>query len=141
MKFLYILLTFLTFSIFSSCSNEDEPTTDRYGSNRDWTYSGEQVKFYIDGMEQSQVEEITVVSKQLDIEGENPAFPWYATTLKVKGLLSKNKIFEIEVLADVERFEGTTTLNGVEYNVTGIYTGSPFDYYKDMGIIVNLNKK
>lgn len=126
---------------FSACSSLDEPATDRYGSNRDWPYSGEQVKFYIDGTEQPQVKEVTVVSRQLDTEGENPPFPWYATTLKVSGLLPKNKIFEIEVLADVERFEGTTNLEGVEYNVTGIYTGSPFDYYKDMGIVINLNKK
>lgn len=141
MRFLYSIVTIITLSILSSCSNEYEPTTERYGSNRDWTYSKDQVKVYIDDVEQTQVKEITVVSRQLDTEGENPPFPWYETTFKVKGLVSKNKIFEIKAFADVERFEGTTTIKGVEYNVTGVYTGSPFAYYKNMGIVINLNKK
>lgn len=141
MKEKLICLSILIMLFFSSCSNHDEPSPSNEGSPRDWTYLNDQIKFYIDDVEQTSVSEITVRSLQLKTEGENPPFPWYSTTLKVKGLLPKNKIFEIEILADVERFEGTTSVNGIEYDVTGEYTGSPFEHYKDMGIIVNLNKK
>lgn len=137
---LYFLFVSIIISL-SSCDKEDVPSPDNEGSPRDWTYLNNQIKFYIDEVEQTSISEIKVRSLQLKASNNDSSFPWYATTLKVKGLLSKNKIFEIEVLADVERFEGTTTLEGVEYNVTGVYTGSPFDHYKDMGIVVNLYKK
>lgn len=139
-KVLYFLAITI-FTVLASCSKDEEVTLDRYGSNRDWPYDSSQIEFYIDGVEQPQVTEITVLSKQLHPEGDNPPFPWYETTLKVKGLLRKNKIFNIVVLSDVERFEGTTTLNGIEYDVTGVYTGNPFHHHTEMGIIVNLNKK
>ena len=124
-----------------SCSNQDEPSPDNEGSPRDWTYGKEQVQFYIDNLEQTSVSEITVRSLQLEGSGDNKVFPWYDATLKVKGLLPKNKVFNIQVMADVERFEGSTVYDGVEYNVTGEYTGNPFEHYKDMGIIVYLVKK
>lgn len=139
------LLMMLIFSalvlVLSSCSEDDEPTDGVYGSNRDWTYTGEQVKFYIEGVEQSQVKEITVTSRHLPTEGENPPFPWYASTLKVKGLAPKGKITEINVDADVERFEGQTEVAGIQYSVSGEFTGSPFEHHSKMGIIVYLEKK
>ncbi len=141
MKFLYTLFALLALSVISSCSNEDEPSYGHYGSNRDWTYNAEQIQFYIDGKVQNQINEITVVSKQLDTEGENPPFPWYDTTLKVNGLVSKDKIIEINVKADIEHFEGQTEVAGIQYSVSGEFTGSPFEHHSKMGIIVYLEKK
>ncbi len=141
MKYLFYFLFVSILISLSSCNKEDEPSPDNEGSPRDWTYLNDQIKFYIDNVEQVSISEITVRSLQLKASNDDFSFPWYSTTLKVKGLLPKDKILEIEVLADVERFEGTTSINGIDYDVTGEYTGSPFEHYKDMGIIVNLNKK
>ncbi|MBD5307499.1 MAG: hypothetical protein HDS14_07740 [Bacteroides sp.] len=141
MKRTFVYLTTLLMISFSSCSNQDEPSPVNEGSPRDWSYGKEQVQFYIDNVEQTSVSEITVRSLQLEGSGDNDVFPWYDATLKVKGLLPKNKVFNIQVLADVERFEGSTVYDGVEYNVTGEYTGNPFEHYKDMGIIIYLVKK
>lgn len=136
-------VTYLSLSVMmllTACSNTDEPTVSGYGSPRDWTYGNDQIHFYINGVEQTSVSEITVSSTQHTNVLNNDVFPWYDTTLKVKGLLSKNKIFNIQVDADIERFEGTTVYDGVEYNVTGEYTGDPFEHYSKMGIIVYLIK-
>lgn len=127
--------------ILSACGNQDEPSPTNEGSPRDWPYEKNQVEFYINGVEQNSISEITVRSLQLEDCGDNDAFPWYDVTLKVKGLLKKNKVFNIQVKADIDKFEGTTVYKGIEYNVTGIYTGNPFYHYKDMGIKVYLEEK
>lgn len=127
--------------VLSACSNQDEPSLTNEGSLRDWAYGQDQVEFYINGVEQTSVYDITVRSLQLKGCGGIETFPWYDVTLKVKGLLPKKKVFNIQLLADVDRFEGSTIYNGIEYNVTGIYTGNPFEHYKDMGIKVYLEEK
>lgn len=141
MKEKIFCFTMLVMLVLSSCSNNDEPSPSNEGSPRDWAFGKDQVEFYINGVEQTSVTEITVRSLQLEGCGDNDAFPWYDVTLKVKGLLPKNKVFNIQVGADIDRFEGTTIYNGIEYNVTGIYTGNPFEHYKDMGIKVYLEEK
>ncbi len=141
MKEKIFCFTMLLMLVLTACSNNDEPSPINEGSPRDWSFGKDQVEFYVNGVEQSSVTEITVRSLQLEGCGDNAAFPWYDVTLKVKGLLPKNKVFNIQVDADIDRFEGTTIYNGIEYNVTGIYIGSPFEHYKDMGIKVYLEEK
>lgn len=140
MKYISIILSIFILLVISSCSNEVEPPTNHYGSNRDKTYNADEVKFYIDGELQTQVQSIMTYSKQLDTEGSNPPFPWYYTTLNVKGLTKKGKIFKIYVYSDVDRFEGETEIKGVKYAVTGEFTGNPFEYFSRWEIIVHLNK-
>ena len=41
----------------------------------------------------------------------------------------------------MERFEGITVLEGTEYDVTGEFTGDPFEHYTKMGIVVYLTEK
>ncbi len=139
MKDKLVYLASMLILLMSSCSIQGEPSPTNEGSPRDWVYGKDQVKFYINDIEQTLVTGITVRSLQLPNFG-NSNFPWYDTTLKVKGLLPKGKLFNIEVKADVERFEGSTVYQGIEYDVTGVYTGSPFEHYKDMGIIVYLKE-
>ncbi len=141
MKGKLICFSLLMMLLLSTCGNQDEPSPANEGSPRDWPYEKNQVEFYINGVEQNSISEITVRSLQLKDCGDNEAFPWYDVTLKVKGLLKKNKVFNIQVKADIDRFEGTTVYKGIEYNVTGIYTGNPFYHYKDMGIKVYLEEK
>ncbi len=134
------LVTLVVMMVMTACSS-DEPSTGLQGSPRVWASTGEQVEFYINGVRKTSVSEITVSSLQLGAL-EPDEFPWYDMTLKVKGLLSKkNKVFEIKVQADVERFEGSTVYDGVDYDVTGVFTGDPFEHYSKMGIIVSLNEK
>ncbi len=141
MKQKLIYLSMLLMLIMSACGDKDEPVVGTSGSPRDWTYEKSQIEFYIDGVEQTSVSEITVSSLQLAPGTAINVFPLYLTTLKVKGLLPKNKIFTIKVDADVMRFEGTTVYNEETYTVTGEFTGSPFEHYKNMGIKVYLQKQ
>ncbi|MBD5263349.1 MAG: hypothetical protein HDS39_04680 [Bacteroides sp.] len=137
-RFIYIFLSIIPLTLLS-CTNNDEPSYKREGSPRDWTYGKDQVKFFINNIEQSSVSQITVSSIQL--EPTIDSFPLYEQTLEVKGLLANHKTLNIKVEADIDRFEGTTVYNNIEYNVTGNYTGSPFEHYKYQGIIVYLEEK
>lgn len=141
MKKAILYLTSLLMLLVSACGDNDEPSNGNTGSPRDWTYGKQQIQFYINDVEQTSVSEITVSSLQLEGSGDKDVFPWYDATLKVKGLPKKNKVINIHVVADIDRFEGTTIYEGKEYNVTGVYTGNPFDHYTKMGIIVYLNEK
>ncbi|MBD5356034.1 MAG: hypothetical protein HDR88_03375 [Bacteroides sp.] len=139
-KLFYLATLFML--LLSACGDNDEPSSLKNGSPRDWSYTNSQVKFYINNVEQTSVSEITVSSTQLTDFGDASIFPWYDTTLRVKGLFSnKKKIFNINVKADVERFEGITVLEGTEYDVTGEFTGDPFEHYTKMGIVVYLTEK
>lgn len=139
MRYIYIVFVSILVALCSCDKNDDLTSIVNTGSPRDWTFTDDQVEVYIDGQKVTTVSEITVSSIQLDKNTDT--FPYYSTTLKIKGLVSKKKVTNIEVLADVERFEGTTELNGLTYNVHGVFTGSPFDHYTNMGIIVYLEKQ
>lgn len=135
MKKLFLIL--FTGLLFFSCSHEeDEFPTGTSGSLRDWRYSADQVRFYIDGVQQTSVSEIEVRSSRR--EDSTNEFPMYNTTLKITGLPKKGKVFYITVVSSLETFEGKTLYQGVEYNVTGEFTGDPFEHYSKQGIIVNL---
>ncbi len=137
MKEKILYFTMLLMLVLTGCSHNEEPPYVT-GSPRDWTYEKEQIKFFINNVEQS-VSKITV--RSIGLNAPVDQFPWYVQTLSIVGLLKGNKVFKIQVEADVDRFEGTTIYNNKEYNVTGIYTGSPFEHYKDMGIIIYLEEK
>ncbi|MDE5849475.1 MAG: hypothetical protein K2H38_04990 [Muribaculaceae bacterium] len=134
----FFILSIIALAL-SSCTNDDEPSYIWEGSPRDWTYTKEQISFFVDNVEQPSVSEITVRSIILDATSDE--FPLYEQTLSVKGLLPNHKIFDIKVDADIDRFEGSTNYNNIEYNVAGFYTGNPFEHYKDMRIKVYLEKK
>lgn len=138
---LYILFALLSL-LCSSCTNEDEPSPANEGSPRDWTYSGDNVKVYIDNNPQTTVSELRVLSLQLTSGEESIYNPLYDTTLKIKGLLKKDTVTDISVISTLDDFEGITNINGVEYNVSGEYVGNPFEtHYSDLGIVVYLNSK
>ena len=141
-NFILTLFSLLILLFVAACSSDEPSNPDEihYGSPRDWTYSGQQVHFYINDVEQTSVSEITVSSIQYPSNILNQVFPFYDSTLKVKGLEGKNKVTSIQVKADTDRFEGTTTLDGVNYSVTGEFTGNPFEHHDTFGIIVRLDK-
>ena len=137
------LLLMMVVGLMCAC-DKDEPThpESSYVSPRDWTYGKNQIEFYINGIEQSSVSEITVKTYDFESGYLTPdVFPWYYQTLYVKGLTGKNKIFTIDIRSDVERFEGETVYDGTEYDVTGEFTGDPFEHYSKMGVIVRLTSK
>lgn len=142
MKNLIYILFILIIPFCVSCTNEDEPSPANEGSPRDWTYSGDNVKVYIDNNLQVTVSELSVHSIQLTSGEEAIYNPLYDSTLKIKGLLKKDKITNISVMSTLDDFEGITNINGVEYNVSGKYIGNPFEtHYSDLGIVVYLNSK
>ncbi len=142
MKNLFYILFMLVASFCSSCTNEEEPSLANEGSPRDWTYKGDNVKVYIDNNLQNTVSELRVHSLQLTSGEEAINNPIYDTTLKIKGLLKRDKITDISVISTLDDFEGITNINGVEYDVSGEYIGNPFEtHYSDLGIIVHLNSK
>ena len=128
--------------VLVACGKDEPSVGGQHGSPRDWTYTN--VDFQIDGVKITSVSEITCDSRQIvyDPVPEDPYFPWYAMTLKVKGLEKKNKVTNIYVDADVDRFEGEVTLSGVDYDVTGYWIGNPFsDLPENTVIVVNLTSR
>lgn len=139
---LLFLFSVMMVSICVSCSNEEEPSPSNEGSPRDWTYIGDNVKVYINGEIQTRVKELRVRSIQLSSGEESISNPIYDTTLIIKGLSNSNKTTNIQVIATLDNFSGTTTIDGHDYNVSGEYIGNPFEtHYSKLCIIVRLESK
>ena len=109
---LLFLFSVMMVSICVSCSNEEEPSPSNEGSPRDWTYTGDNVKVYINGEIQTRVKELRVRSIQLSSGEESISNPIYDTTLIIKGLSNSNKTTNIQVIATLDNFSGTTTIDG-----------------------------
>ena len=81
---LLFLFSVMMVSICVSCSNEEEPSPSNEGSPRDWTYTGDNVKVYINGEIQTRVKELRVRSIQLSSGEESISNPIYDTTRIIK---------------------------------------------------------
>lgn len=136
-----LLLTLLMIVICTSCSNDDIPhSKTNAGSLRDCTYSGDYLHVYIDGVLCSSVTEAKVDSDPIydDQEQVTDTFNSY---LIIKGLEKKNKKTVLEVVSDFDTFYGSATINGIDYVVSGEFTGSVYVPYWEYGIIINLYSK
>ncbi|MDE6121534.1 MAG: hypothetical protein K2F63_07060, partial [Muribaculaceae bacterium] len=116
------------------CSN-DEPDYGSEGGPRDWRYPADRSAVYIDGVEQTQVSEVWVRSSLVSNEDNNPR---YYSELIITGLEKKNKTISVYVDSDLDTFSGHTRFGGHVYDVTGEFTGNPFEHYTNMGIIIRL---
>lgn len=137
-----LIVLFIGILGLNSCEKIDFSDYRTEGSNRDWTYSKDQVSIYIDGVKQTSVSELTVVSYHTSNEWMKEHEPYlFETKFKIKGLLKKNKTTVIEVIANLDSFIGTTVINNIKYNITGEYTGDCFDHYSKFGVIIYLEKQ
>ena len=138
--YIFALLMMLT---LGACSNNDEPiyANSGMGSNRDWTYYPEQISVYIDGILQTQVQEITPLSYQMTAKDKEANYPYYYNTVfKIKGLVKKNKVTEITTKANIDDFEGFAIIKGIEYKVSGHFTGNPFHLPEEMGVEIHIDQ-
>lgn len=144
------LLTILSvLSIFvCSCSKDDEPVGQRYPSHRDGIYSGSQLLVTLDGNPVTGVSMVKLESEILDVnqspdkepdEIVPPINPTYTTKVTITGFPKAGKTSTFETVSDLLGFEGYTSIDGVEYQYVGEFTGDPLDHHDRQGLIINFS--
>lgn len=145
MKKLFLILTILGF-IFCSCSKDDEPVGERYPSHRDGIYSGSQLLVTLDGNPLISVTSVKLESQILDVnqspdkepdEIVPPINPTYTTKVTITGFPKSGKTSTFETISDLVGFEGSTSIDGVEYQYVGEFTGDPLANQNNQGLILN----
>ena len=144
------LLTILSvLSIFiCSCSKDDEPVGQRYPSHRDGIYSGTQLLVTLDGNPVTSVTSVKLESQILDVnqspdkepdEIVPPINPTYTTKVTITGFPKSGKTSSFETISDLLGFEGSTFIDGVEYQYVGEFTGDPLAHHDNQGLILNFS--
>ena len=142
------LLTILSvLSIFvCSCSKDDEPVGQRYPSHHDGIYSGSQLLVMLDGNTLTSVTSVKLESQILDVnqnpdkepdEIVPPINPTYTTKVTITGFPKSGKTSTFETISDLLGFEGSTSIDGVEYQYLGEFTGDPLANHDNQGLILN----
>ena len=147
MKKLFLILTILGFLV-CSCSKDDEPVGQRYPSHRDGIYSGSQLLVTLDGNPLSSVISVKLESQILEVnqspdkepdEIVPPINPTYTTKVTVTGFPKSGKTSTFETISDLVGFEGITSIDGVEYQYMGEFTGDPLAHHDNQGLILNFS--
>ena len=145
MKKLLFALTVLSIFV-CACSKDDEPVGQRYPSHRDGIYSGSQLIVNLNGIPVSSVTSVKLESQILDVnqspdkepdEIVPPINPTYTTKVTITGFPKAGKTSTFETVSDLLGFEGSTSIDGVEYRYVGEFTGDPLDHHDNQGLILN----
>ena len=145
MKKLFLILTILGFLV-CSCSKDDEPVGQRYPSHRDGIYSGSQLLVTLDGNPLSSVISVKLESQILEVnqspdkepdEIVPPINPTYTTKVTLTGFPKSGKTSTFETISDLLGFEGSASIDGVEYQYVGEFTGDPLANHDNQGLILN----
>lgn len=135
MKSIYkLLLIFSLFAVFASCNGYDEYSSGHYASVSDGEYSGERLKFTIDGKPQS-VKSVSFESWYVDSEPipsddttllYPPRKTTYAAIVTIKGFPGKKDKVTIHTISDGRNIKGYTTIGSNRYSCIGqFYIISP----------------
>lgn len=136
MKLIYLMLSVV---LLMSCSSEgEEPFV--VSSPRDGNYSATQLTFTLDNKAQTNVSSVILSSKLIDanVDGEYSSNPIYKTTITIVGFPTAKKKSTFVAQTNVASFEGTTTINGVEYRYVGEFTGEPLLRHENQGLILQM---
>ena len=145
MKKLLLILSILSF-IICSCSKDDEPVGQRYPSHRDGVYSGTQLLVTLDGNQLTSVSSVKLESQIFEVnqspdkepdEIVPPINPTYTTKVTITGFPKSGKTSTFETISDLLGFEGSTAIDGVEYQYVGEFTGDPLSNHDNQGLILN----
>ena len=145
MKKLLLILSILSI-IVCSCSKDDEPEDPRQPSHRDGIYSGTQLIVTLDGNLLTSVTKVKLESQILDVNQSPdkdpdqimpPINPTYTTKVTITGFPKSGKTSTFESISDIMGFEGSTSIDGVEYQYVGEFTGDPLDNHDNQGLILN----
>lgn len=140
-------LLFVSFFLIS-CHNEGEPEIQRYPSHRDGIYYGTQLIVNLNGISVSSVTSVTLESQILDVnqspdkesdEIVPPINPTYTTKVTITGFPKSGKTSTFETISDLVGFEGITSIDGVEYQYVGEFTGDPLAHHNNQGLILNFS--
>ena len=133
----------------SACS-DDEPSVPNSPSYRDGVYSGKQLTFTLNGEDMASVTSVTLTSTLLNAnvspdkgpdDFNYPSNPTYTTTVKISGFPKSGKTATFKTVSDLLGFSGTATIQGVEYEYTGEFTGDPLMHHDNQGLIMSMTTK
>ena len=147
MKKLFLILSILGF-IVCACRKDDCSAGQRYPSHRDGIYSGAQLLVILDGNPITSVTSVKLESQILDVnqspdkepdEIVPPINPTYTTKVTITGFPKSGKTSTFETISDLVGFEGSTSIDGVEYQYVGEFTGDPLANHDNQGLILNFS--
>lgn len=144
MKILSRLL-FLLVAVMSlaSCGDDDNVPAVQYPSARDGLYEGSQLKAYLDGNDITKGLSVYINSEfaynipnEVESSDSVIALPTsiYNSTITVKGFPGYNKKVTFQTESDYREFNGTTTINGNDYDYKGEFVGHPLLRHENQGL-------
>lgn len=145
-NFTYI---FILVSSLYSCDNNEESAAE-HPSYRDGTYSGKQLTVSLDGQDLTTVSSVTLSSKLLNANvspDKNstqvvpPSNPTFTTTVEMDGFPDAGQKSSFTTISDLMGFNGTTTIQGVNYKYNATFTGDPLTTHDNQGLILRFTKQ
>ena len=135
-KLLLILVMTMTITpAITSCGDNDEPASANSPSYRDGIYTGQYLKFTINGDSTIAIKSVSLSSTLLSTNATTPSDssiagstnPEYSTTVTLNGYPKRKSKTKFTTKSDLSGFYGTTTINGVTYDYVGEFIGDPLE--------------
>lgn len=148
--FLYAVFALCFTFIFSSCQEDDEESQLIQFSYRDYTYQGKNLSVYLNGEELTTVGYVDVKSTMIHTNADpyrDPdkdvvsANPTYNSTIKIHGFPTINATSTFKTISDLMGFKGATSIENVDYEYIGEFTGDPLSGHEFQGLILQLTTK
>ena len=155
-KLLLILVMTMTITpAITSCGDNDEPASANSPSYRDGIYTGQYLKFTINGDSTIAIKSVSLSSTLLSTNATTPSDssiagstnPEYSTTVTLNGYPKRKSKTKFTTKSDLIGFYGTTTINGVTYDYVGEFIGDPLEGYNALTgyqtskLVLTLSKK
>lgn len=128
---------------FSSCNDieEDEYTGPVAASLRDGVFSAEQCDVFVNGEKLNTIKTVTMRSVMKNPNVSHPdentvvMDPDFDTKFVMQGFPKASQTSEIYCVTTFDDFEGTATINGVQYSFTGEFEESPLLHHDKQRVI------
>lgn len=136
--------------VFVGCDKDEVESLESHPSYRDGVYKGKNLSVTLDGDEVSTVISVSVKSTLLDPNVDpdrdpdqvvGSSNPTYKSTIIVTGFPIIDATSVFETVSDLRGFKGSTTIDDIEYEYVGEFTGDPLTTHDKQGLILQFSTK
>ena len=136
--------------VFVGCDKDEVESLESHFSYRDGVYEGKNLSVTLDGDEVSTVISVSVKSTLLDPNVDpdrdpdqvvGSSNPTYKSTIIVIGFPIIDATSAFGTVSDLRGFKGSTTIDDIEYEYVGEFTGDPLTTHDKQGLILQFSTK
>lgn len=136
--------------LFVGCNKDEEESLESHFSYRDGVYEGKNLSVTLDGEAVSTVISVSVKSTLLDPNVDpdrdpgqvvGSSNPTYNSTVTVTGFPVIDATSTFETVSDLRGFKGSATIDDMEYEYVGEFTGDPLTTHDKQGLILQFSTK